>query len=91
VVLEGGTLTSSAGTRLPLLVPPVLGRVGNVVGSGGRVVGTLLGPERADPAGGVASGGGRGSRVRAGLHRIPLSRLWPGGLVGWGGRCLVVR
>ena len=45
VVLEGGTLTRSAGARSPLLVRLVFGRVGNVVGMGWPVVGTLLGPE----------------------------------------------
>ena len=46
VELEGGTLTSSAGDLVSLLVRPF--GVWNVGGVGGLVVGTLLGPERAD-------------------------------------------
>src|SRR4051794_24526713 len=51
VVLEGGTLTSSAGAspRVPLVLP-VFGPVCNVAVGGGLVVGTLLGPEGADEA-----------------------------------------
>ena len=47
MVLEGGTLTSSAGAWSSPLVRPVLGRAGNVVEIGWLVVGTLLGPEGA--------------------------------------------
>ena len=50
VELEGGTLTSSAGDLVSLLVRPVVpafawGWVWNVVVGGWSVVGTLLGPE----------------------------------------------
>src|SRR3954467_7536036 len=52
------------------------------------VVGTLLGPERAGhPCGDVLR-----SCVRAGLYLIPPGVPWGVlGLVGSGGRCLVVR
>ena len=50
VELEGGTLTSSAGDLVSLLVRLVdlmfvWGRVWNACGGGELVVGTLLGPE----------------------------------------------
>ena len=50
VVLEGGTLTSSAGIVCCALVRPL--GAWNACGDADRFVGTLLGPERADPAGG---------------------------------------
>ena len=46
VVLEGGTLTSSAGIVCRALVRPLRG-CGTRVVTGDRFVGTLLGPERA--------------------------------------------
>ena len=49
VVLEGGTLTSSAGIVCCALVRPL--GVWNACGDADRFVGTLLGPEGADPAG----------------------------------------
>ena len=88
MVLEGGTLASSAGAWLSLLVRPVFGWVGNVVGIGWLVVGTLLGPE------------GAGCPVCPGCLLswlgLPVSHtagvpMGVPGLVGaWGG-CLVVR
>ena len=51
MVLEGGTLTSSAGAWSSLLVRLVFGRAGNVVEIGWLVVGTLLGPEGVDLSG----------------------------------------
>ena len=67
VVLEGGTLTSSAAgcRRLPVRLS---GRgVWNGVGRGCGVVGTLLGPEGADPRG-----------VDGNVHRVGVVVSWRG-------------
>jgi hypothetical protein len=79
VVLEGGTLTSSAAgcCRLPVLHTP---GVRGAESQGSRVVvGTLLGPEGAGPR----RFPGRSLSCRAGLHRIPLWSPW-GWQVWWG-------
>jgi hypothetical protein len=52
VVLEGGTLTSSAAGRSGSWYGAACS-AGNGVGSGRGVVGTLLGPEGADPMPGL--------------------------------------
>ena len=82
-MLEGGTLTSSAGSLVLLLVrrrSPPGGGAGNGVVRGWSVVGTLLGPEGTGPSG---EPGGLVGLVGAGLHLIPLQRLWV--LGGWWG------
>ena len=79
MVLEGGTLTSSAGPRCGLPVLHALWGVrGAESGRGVWFVGTLLGPERAGcfPGGGV----GRFFSVRALLFLVPLPSPWG---LGW--------
>ncbi len=89
VVLEGGTLTSSAGPWWPLLVPPWW--VGNVVGVGGVVVGALLGPEGTGrPYVSVLRGGVAGCLAGLTCSRTVWVAVASWGLAGaWGG-CLVV-
>ena len=87
-VLEGGTLTSSAGTMVLLLVRLFLSERGTWWGVG-SVVGTLLGPEGTGrPVGGTRCGSG--VRLCPGLLDLRPSH----GCVGWwgcgGGRGLVV-
>jgi hypothetical protein len=90
VVLEGGTLTSSAAGFGRSPVRRHLGGVWNTDRAEYGVVGTLLGPERAGIPG--SSRGSGSSHVRAGLHLIPSCLPWEVmGLVGSGDRCLVVR
>src|SRR4051794_19073213 len=91
VVLEGGTLTSSdAGLgrfASTAVVPSGAGCGGRAAGGG--FVGTLLGPEGADPVGGwrrPAAGRGASS---SGPSRVSHRRSPVGGRVGWG-RCGVV-
>ena len=87
VVLEGGTLTSSAGPwmRAPSTAVPLWGGVDRSLVRRGWFVGTLLGPERA----GCPGVPGSVDLCRAGLYLIPLSsHAWGAGLVGSGGRCL---
>ncbi len=90
VVLEGGTLTSSAGSLVLPLVRRSLAVVGNGVGSGGSVVGTLLGPEGTGPSFVFAVCGGGGGLVglvrgRSASHTA-ASPEGGAGLVGSGGR-----
>ena len=92
VVLEGGTLTSSAGTVGSAASTALRMEGGERGGAEGRVVGTLLGPEGADPPwmrAPVASVSGWGLLSRSGAVRVlvPLVRLSPagGGRVGFGG------
>ena len=91
VVLEGGTLTSSAGSCCcPQYGLVSLRRRGawNGVVAGNRCVGTLLGPEGADRPGGT-----RGVvPVSAVLDPVPPCLLWEvAGSAGSVGGCLVVR
>ncbi len=72
VVLEGGTLTSSAAGSVPALqygvIHTCVGGAGNGAGRGGGFVGTLLGPEgTGDP--GVAAA-------------VLVWLWWPGGALG---------
>ncbi len=85
VVLEGGTLTSSAGSRLraPSTTVPWWGWCGPEFVAEGLVVGALLGPEgTGDPC-----GGGRWS-LQGRSDLVPSTGWW--GMAGWVGRCLVV-
>jgi hypothetical protein len=83
VVLEGGTLTSSAAGFCRPVVRRHLGGVWNQVGWSTGVVGTLLGPEGT---------GDRCTSDRAFLFLIPSCLLWECvGSVGSGGGFLVVR
>ena len=87
-MLEGGTLTSSAGAspQVPLVLP-VFGPAWNVAVGGGLVVGTLLGPEGAGPGTGCGCGG----FVTQGHPWSQTSRRWSGhGGAGGGGGCLLV-
>jgi hypothetical protein len=89
VVLEGGTLTSSAGPCRGLLVrhPLCGGCVDRSLGCGIWFVGTLLGPEG---TGRPRMWGVLGSRFRAVLFLVPLCLLWEcAGLAGAWGWCLV--
>ena len=100
VVLEGGTLTSSAGSCLVLLVPLPVWGVGNVVRGAESVVGTLLGPEGTGPPRGLvrsfgsAGVGGWGFFFCPGRSGSQTARGFPSGVcgVGWGrvGWCRVV-
>ena len=95
VVLEGGTLTSSAGlVRAAACTAPSFGVARGTRWFGeGSVVGTLLGPEGADLLSGRVAGGWVGclgsGPFRFSYRPCLLREGW--GLAGAGERWLVVR